>query len=100
VASYYDDNFGRYDIETEEDIEFYRYMQQTNIKKFCVGCGMSVQIQPQYAYCNGCADRQERGGDVWPEFDAKTGKPLYDEDGDDYVPFGEELTDGNNLSNE
>ena len=42
---------------------FYRRTQRTNITKVCKGCGRSVRIQPQYAYCNGCADIIERGGE-------------------------------------
>ena len=33
MTSYYDDNFGFYDIESEEDIEFYHKMQDTNVEK-------------------------------------------------------------------
>ena len=62
-ASYYDDNFGFYDIDDEDDIQFYNHMQQTNVQKECVGCGQTVLIQPDYDVCNSCADKRERGFD-------------------------------------
>ena len=62
--SYYDDNFGFYDIQSEEDIEFYHEMQKVSVRKKCQGCGRMVKIKPDYAYCNSCADRMERGGDL------------------------------------
>lgn len=62
--AYYDDNYGQWDIEGPEDLEFYRAIQQTNIQKKCAGCGRVVKIQPHYAYCNGCAEKIERGQDL------------------------------------
>jgi hypothetical protein len=64
APSYYDDNFGHYDIEDEDDVEFYHEMQRTSVEKRCAGCGRMVRIQPQYAYCNSCADKIERGMDL------------------------------------
>lgn len=61
----YDDNFGHWDGADDADTRaFYRRVQRTNVRKACRGCGRSVNIQPQYAYCNGCADILERGGDL------------------------------------
>lgn len=64
MAVYYDDNYGEYDIQSEDDIEFYRERQRTNVLKTCQGCGRKVRIQPDYAYCNSCADKRERGMDL------------------------------------
>jgi hypothetical protein len=61
--SYYDDNFGHYTIESEEDIEFYHEMQRQSVRKKCQGCGRMVRIKPEYGYCNSCAERIERGED-------------------------------------
>jgi len=61
---YYDDNFGFYEIEDQDDVEFYHRMQKTNVRKKCQGCGQMVRIQPSYAYCNSCADKRERGYDI------------------------------------
>jgi hypothetical protein len=62
--SYYDDNFGCYDIQSEEDIEFYREMQRISVRKKCQGCGRMVKIKPDYGYCNSCCERIEQGGDL------------------------------------
>jgi hypothetical protein len=61
---YYDDNFGEYEIRDEEDIEFYHQMQRESVDKQCQGCGRTVRIRPDYAYCNSCATIIERGGDL------------------------------------
>jgi hypothetical protein len=65
--AYYDDNFGMWEDmdgpDAEENREFYARVQATNKWKICKGCGRRVKIQPQYAYCNSCADRRERGED-------------------------------------
>jgi hypothetical protein len=59
---YYDDNFGHYNIESDEDIDFYHHMQRVSVEKVCRGCGMTVRIKRDYAYCNACADERERWG--------------------------------------
>ena len=61
MAGYYDDNFGWYDIEDEDDIEFYRQVQRESVEKVCVDCGRTVRLRPDYECCNSCADRRERG---------------------------------------
>ena len=60
---YVDDNFGVYDIESEEDVEFYHQVQKESRRKKCQGCGRMVKLRPDYAYCNSCANIRERGGD-------------------------------------
>ena len=42
MPGYYDDNYGWYEIESEEDIEFYHAMQRKSVKKECMGCGRKV----------------------------------------------------------
>ena len=61
MPSFYDDNFGWYEIESEEDIEFYFQNQRESVEKKCVDCGRIVKILPQYECCNACADKRERG---------------------------------------
>lgn len=58
---YYDDNFGEYTIQSEEDIDFYHEMQALSVVKTCVDCGKTVKIKHDYEVCNSCADRRERG---------------------------------------
>jgi hypothetical protein len=62
-ATYYDDNFGHYEINDESDVEFYHQVQKESRRKKCQGCGQMVRLRPDYAYCNACADRAERGGE-------------------------------------
>jgi len=63
--TFYDDNFGEWDgMDEEENIAFYKEIQKTNVSKKCKGCGNIVKIQPDYAYCNSCADKRERGMDI------------------------------------
>jgi hypothetical protein len=60
----YDDNFGHWnDMDDPDVMEFYERVQRTNVEKQCQGCGNTVRIQPNYAYCNSCADKRERGVD-------------------------------------
>jgi hypothetical protein len=64
MASYYDDNYGFYDIEDAEDIAFYHRTQRESVEKRCQGCGRLVHIRPEYAYCNSCATAIEQGRDI------------------------------------
>jgi len=64
MTSYYDENFGWYEIESQEDIDFYHKVQEESIEKKCEGCERIVHIRPHYAYCNSCADKIERGIDI------------------------------------
>lgn len=64
MPTYYDDNFGCYEIESEEDLEFYHQVQRENVTKTCKGCGRRVKLRPDYAICNSCADKVERGYDL------------------------------------
>jgi hypothetical protein len=64
MPSYYDDNYGFYEIESPEDIEFYHRTQKNSVWKKCQGCGRRVKIKPEYGYCNSCADKRERGYDI------------------------------------
>ncbi len=63
MPTYYDDNFGCYDIQDEDDVAFYKQVQRESVLKKCRGCGRKVRLRPDYAICNSCADRAERGMD-------------------------------------
>lgn len=60
--TYYDDNFGHWEIDSEEDIEFYHKVQKESVYKKCAQCGRRVKLRPQYSICNSCADHNERFG--------------------------------------
>lgn len=62
--SYYDDNFGHWDTEDPDDVDFYFRVQRESRLKKCCGCGRKVRLRPDYAYCNSCADKRERGMDT------------------------------------
>lgn len=62
--SYYDDNYGHYDIQDEDDVEFYRSVQRRSVLKKCVGCRKKKLLLPEYAYCDSCATKIENGMDV------------------------------------
>ena len=64
MASYYDDNYGWYEIEGPEDVEFYHETQRRSVWKKCQGCGKKVKIKPEYGYCNSCAEKREKGFDI------------------------------------
>ena len=63
MPTYYDDNFGHWDIEDEDDLEFYHQVQEESVEKECQGCGGIFKLRPDYGYCNSCADKRERGWD-------------------------------------
>lgn len=64
MPAYYDDNFGQYEIESEEDVEFYRQVQKESRPTKCQGCGRTVRLRPGYGYCNSCATKREQGLDI------------------------------------
>jgi hypothetical protein len=61
MKTYYDDNYGVYDIRDQDDVDFYFQTQKQSKRKKCQGCSRMVRIKPEYAYCNSCADRIEQG---------------------------------------
>ena len=64
MPSYYDDNYGWYEIDGPEDVEFYHRTQKESVWKKCQACGRRVKIKPDYGICNSCADKRERGMDI------------------------------------
>jgi len=66
--TYVDDNFGTWDMEDEDDLDFYNQVQEESVEKRCEGCGRTVRLRPDYYICSSCADTLERGGDLaWPD---------------------------------
>lgn len=63
MATYYDDNYGHYEIESQDDIDFYHQTQRESVWKKCKNCGRRVKLRRDYAICNSCADRIEKGYD-------------------------------------
>jgi hypothetical protein len=46
MATYYDDNYGFYEIRDQDDIDFYHETQKASVWKKCHGCGKRVKIKP------------------------------------------------------
>jgi uncharacterized OB-fold protein len=63
MSTYYDDNFGSYEINDESDVEFYKLVQRESVTKQCKKCGRTVKLRPDYGTCNACMERLERGDD-------------------------------------
>ena len=63
MPSYYDDNFGHWEMDDdfEEREEFYHQVQEESVEKVCVMCDRKVMLRPQYDKCNSCCDKLERG---------------------------------------
>ena len=63
--TYIDDNFGTYNIESEEDIDWYHQVQSESVWKICKACTRRVKLRPDYEICNFCVEIWERGGDPY-----------------------------------
>jgi len=63
-ATYVDDNFGTYEMEDQDDCDFYFQVQAESVEKECLGCERKVMLRPDYAYCNSCATKREQGWDI------------------------------------
>jgi hypothetical protein len=63
-ATYYDDNFGHYDADSDEDVAFYHQVQAESVYKICDGCGRKVKLRPEYFICYACHETMEREGDL------------------------------------
>lgn len=67
---YYDDNFGEWEgmdpshPDFEDNMWFYEHCARNSVEKECAGCGRTVKILPQYAYCDSCATKIEQGWDL------------------------------------
>lgn len=59
--TYYDDNFGQWNMDSEGAHSFYMKVQRRSVAKVCARCERTVRILPEYAYCNRCADAIEQG---------------------------------------
>lgn len=62
--TYYDDNFGHWDMRDDDDREHYEHVQRMSVEKKCVGCGRKVKIMPHYDVCDSCATKREQGWDI------------------------------------
>jgi hypothetical protein len=64
MGTYYDYNYGHWDVMDDPDmVAFYHQTQKNNVRKKCQRCNRMVRIKPEYAICNACAEAIERGGE-------------------------------------
>lgn len=64
MSSYYDDNYGHWEgMDDPEMREFYHKVQKDSVWKKCTKCGKKVKLRRDYAICNSCADKMEKGWD-------------------------------------
>ena len=61
MSEYYDDNFGNWNIEDEDDIRFYNKVQKESIWKICSMCDEKVKLKPEYDKCDSCMNMLESG---------------------------------------
>jgi len=61
--SYYDDNYGWYDVDGPDDVDFYHSTQRASVWKRCARCNRRVKLRSDYAICNSCATKLEQGYD-------------------------------------
>ena len=64
MKSYYDSNYGWYDMTEPDCMDFYREVQSRSEWKTCQGCGDEVKLLPQYNICDTCATKLENGLDL------------------------------------
>jgi len=64
MPDYYDDNYGHWtNMDDPDKVAFYHEVQKRSVRKKCQGCGRMVKIRRDYAICNSCAEKAERGMD-------------------------------------
>lgn len=64
-SGYFDDNFGHWhDMDDPDVAEFYDRVQAQSVERKCEGCRRTVRLLPHYAYCDACATKIERGGEL------------------------------------
>ena len=62
-ASYYDDNFGHWNMDDDPDMkEFYFQVQKESVLKECSICGRQVKLRPEYDKCDSCCRQIEASG--------------------------------------
>ncbi len=61
MTSYYDSNYGWYDMTEEDVVDFYREVQRKSVWKTCGGCYKRVKLLPHYSICDDCATKIEHG---------------------------------------
>ncbi len=61
MAAVYDDNFGFWDINGQEEQAFFEYVQRQSVQKTCDRCERRVRLMPPKTLCASCAAALEYG---------------------------------------
>ncbi len=61
MAAVYDDNFGFWDIDGQEEQAFFEYVQRQSVQKTCDRCERPVSLMPPKTLCASCVAALECG---------------------------------------
>jgi hypothetical protein len=61
AAAVYDDNFGFWDIDGQEEQAFFEYVQRQSTQKTCDRCEQQVRLMPSKTICASCVTALEYG---------------------------------------
>jgi hypothetical protein len=61
MAAVYDDNFGFWDIDGQEEQAFFEYVQRPSVQGACDRCERSVRLMPPKRLCASCVAALECG---------------------------------------
>ena len=61
AAAVYDDSFGFWDIDGQEEQAFFEYVQGQSVQKICDRCERLVRLMPTKARCASCVTALECG---------------------------------------
>ena len=60
-AAVYDNNFGFWDIDGQEEKAFFEYVQGQSVQKICLRCERRVRLMPPKTLCASCVTALECG---------------------------------------
>jgi hypothetical protein len=59
----YEPNFGFYDLDIEDEMEFFCHVKANSVPKKCVRCKEKVRLLPDRKMCSRCAEALEFAGE-------------------------------------
>jgi hypothetical protein len=61
MAAAYDDNFGFWDIDGQEERAFFEHVQRQSVPAICRRCERPVRLMPAKTLCASCVSALETG---------------------------------------
>lgn len=61
VSAVYDDNFGFWHIDGQEEQAFFEYVQRQSVAKTCERCARPARLMPEKTLCASCVSALECG---------------------------------------